>query len=118
MLPSLVSGILLKLGNKRRDEVEGGVKFGKVLQHGNHSIVVLHGMEPDPGHRINAFDQVLIEGLVHMPQEHETGLPLAHSQPELLSSAYGHATLAYAGCPAGLPENSPTDLTRAFSEGV
>src|ERR1019366_10578979 len=52
----------------------------ELLHQFHHPVVVLQGMQSHPGKAILAGYHVLVERLVHMPQEHQPDFPpvLAH----------------------------------------
>jgi len=68
-IDGLTGGVLGDLGHHRRHQVECLPDFGKLLQHANHAVVILERVHARPGQFVFAGDQVLVEGLVHVPEE-------------------------------------------------
>ncbi len=70
-----VAGLLarerLELHEHRRHQVEGDADVRELAQQRDHAPVVLEGMQPDPGQYVLARRQVLIQRLVHVPQQRD-----------------------------------------------
>ena len=66
--------VILNLGHQRRNKVEVLMDLGKLVQQLHHSVVVLEGVQPDPGKAILAGDHVFVERLVHVPEQHQPDL--------------------------------------------
>jgi hypothetical protein len=41
----------------------------KIVQNFYHAVVIFQGMEASPGKRVYACHQILVEGLVHVPEK-------------------------------------------------
>jgi hypothetical protein len=65
----IARGVLRHLRHHRRDQVERLPDFRKLLQNPRHAVVVLEGVHARPRQLVLAGDQVLVEGLVHVPEE-------------------------------------------------
>ena len=63
--------VILDLCHQRRNQVEVLVDVGKLVQQFHHPVVVLEGVQPDPGKAILAGDHVFVERLVHVPEQHQ-----------------------------------------------
>ena len=68
-----VAGLFVRerfeLDKHRGHEIEGRPDGRKFPQEGDHAPVVLEGMEPNPGEYMLAGHQVLVERLMHVPEE-------------------------------------------------
>ena len=71
-----VLGERLDLRDQRRHQVEGDAEPREFLEHGDHAPVVLDGVQPHPRQDVLAGGEVLVIGLVHVPQQRE----LHHAQ--------------------------------------
>ena len=65
----LARGVLRHLRHHRRHQVEGLPDFRKLLQNPRHAVVILEGVHARPRQLVLAGSQVLVEGLVHVPQK-------------------------------------------------
>ncbi len=63
----------LQLDQQRRHQVERDADIGKLPQQRHHPVVVLQGVQPDPGQDVLVRHQVLVERLVHVPQDRDSG---------------------------------------------
>src|SRR5262249_38918755 len=63
--------VILDLRQHGGDEVESLLDFGKVFQDSHHARVVLKRVQTGPGELIFAGPQILVERLVHVPEETE-----------------------------------------------
>ena len=68
-IDGVAGSVLGHLRHHGRHQVEGLTDLGKLLQHLHHAVVVLQRVHACPGEFVLAGNQVLIEGLVHVPQE-------------------------------------------------
>ena len=66
-------GKRLELHEQRRHEVERHLDVGKLPQERHHAVVVLQGVQPDPRQDVLARGQVLVKGLVHVPEDRDLG---------------------------------------------
>ena len=62
-----------ELDEKRRNQVERDLDRGMLPQDRHHAPVVFDGVHPDPRQHVLAGEQVLIERLVHVPQDRDAG---------------------------------------------
>ncbi len=65
----MAGGKRLELHEHRRHEVEGDLDVGKLLQKRHRPVVVLQRVQPDPRQDVLVGGQVLLKGLVHVPDE-------------------------------------------------
>ena len=71
----VVFGVIEDLFHQRGHEIEGGVHVRELLEHGDHVVVVLQGVQPDPRQQVFRLVQLLVQRLVHVPQhEHVQGI--------------------------------------------
>ena len=70
-VPSSAGYVVLYLRDQGRDEVEGLVNVGKLVEQLDHAVVVLESMQPDPGQPVLAADQVLVKRLMLVPQNYD-----------------------------------------------
>jgi hypothetical protein len=66
-----ILGERFELHDQRRHHVEGDAHVGKLPQQRHHAVVVLQPMQPDPGEDVFAGHQILVERLVHVPEERD-----------------------------------------------
>ena len=66
-----IRGKGLELRDERRHQVEGDMHAGELLEHGDHAPVVLDRVHPHPGQDVLAGGEVLVVGLVHVPQQRQ-----------------------------------------------
>jgi hypothetical protein len=73
------SGIVIfELCHQRRHNIEILVHLGKFFQQLHHSVIVLERVQTHPWKAIFTAYQVLVKGLVHMPEEEKSELALCH----------------------------------------
>jgi hypothetical protein len=63
---------LVELHEQRRHEVERDLDRRKLAEQGDHAEVILQRMHPDPRQDVFARYEVLVERLVHVPQNRHT----------------------------------------------
>ncbi len=63
--------VLIHLHHHGWHQVEGLMHLREFLQDFHHAVVVFHGVQARPGEMVLSRDQVLVEGLMHVPQEAE-----------------------------------------------
>ena len=72
-LEMAIAGIIarkrLDLHEQRGNQIEGQPDGGELLQERHHAPVVLGGVQTDPRQNMLTCDQVLIKGLMHVPEE-------------------------------------------------
>ena len=61
--------VILNLRDQRRHQVEVLVHVGKLIQQFHHAVIVFQGMQPHPRQAVLAGDQILVQGLVLMPEQ-------------------------------------------------
>ncbi len=64
--------VVLNLNDQRRHQIEVLVNIGKLIQQLHHAVVVLEGMQAHPRQAILARHQILVKGLVLVPEKDET----------------------------------------------
>src|SRR5262245_11913031 len=69
----LIGRECLQLHEERRHQVERGANLRELLQQRHHAVVVLQGMQANPRQDVLARDEVLVIGLVHVPEERNGG---------------------------------------------
>src|SRR6185295_11641245 len=62
-------GVFGDLRHHGRNQIERLVYLGEFVQHADHAGVILQGVQARPGQFILAGPQILVERLVHVPQE-------------------------------------------------
>ncbi len=80
-IPRLVefaAGVFLKLHAKRRDNIEGCVKFRNLLQNSDHAPVVFYGVQARPREDVPPTFGVAILRLVHVPEHYEVNARHRH----------------------------------------
>ena len=70
--------VVLDLRDQRGHDVEVLVNAGELLQQFDHAVVVLEGVQTHPRQAIFTADQVLVKGLVHVPQKEKSDTTLRH----------------------------------------
>ena len=68
----LAGYVVIDLYDERRNQVEVLVDARELIQQLHHAVVILKRMHPDPRKTIFACDQILVERLVHVPEEYQT----------------------------------------------
>ena len=68
-----VGGEGLELHQERRNQVERHPDGRKFAQQRDHPVVVLQGVEANPGEDVLAGDQIFVVRLVHVPEEGDLG---------------------------------------------
>src|SRR5262249_51982604 len=68
---SFFAAILFKLQNKRRDQIERLVNFGKFSRQCSHSKIVLGRVQIRPRHDVRVANDIFIERLMHVPEERD-----------------------------------------------
>src|SRR5580765_7226531 len=68
----LLGYIVLYLHYQRRHQIEILMDTRELIQKLHHAVVILERMHPDPGKSVFTCNQVLVKGLVHVPEENET----------------------------------------------
>jgi hypothetical protein len=72
-VPRFLTSERLQLDEQRGNQVERDPHRGMVPQERHHAPVVFDGVHPDPRQHMLPRQQVLIEGLVHVPQNRNAG---------------------------------------------
>jgi hypothetical protein len=67
-IPGAIVGKGLHLHEERGHEVEGHPHAGELLQDRNHAVVVLDRMQSYPGEDVLAGGEILVIGLMHVPE--------------------------------------------------
>ena len=63
--------IILDLRDQRRHQIEILVNGGKLIQHLHHAVIIFQRMQTHPGQAVLARDQILVKGLVLMPEKNQ-----------------------------------------------
>ena len=64
-----IGGEGLELHQHGRDQVEGDLDLGELAHERDHAVIVLEGMQAHPRQDVLVSDQILVERLVHVPQD-------------------------------------------------
>ncbi len=75
------SRVILNLPDQRRHEVEILVNAGELIQQLHHAVVIFERVHTHPRHSIFPGHQVLVEGLMHVPEEDYAELSQCHAIP-------------------------------------
>jgi hypothetical protein len=62
-------GKLLHLFHEAGNEIKGGLHRGERFEHFHHVDIILGGVEPDPGHLVFTGADILVKGLMHVPEK-------------------------------------------------
>jgi hypothetical protein len=65
------AGVLVHLRHHGRHQVEGLSHIGEFAQDLDHAVVILEGVQTGPWQLVLAGGEILIERLVHVPEEAE-----------------------------------------------
>ena len=79
--PGLVefsASVLFELPSESRNQIERGMKFGKLAKRLRHAVVVLEGVQARPRQNITARFRVLVLRLMHVPQHNQ--MDAVHSE--------------------------------------
>jgi len=61
--------VVLDLRNERRHQVEGLVDVRELVQQLHHAVIILERVQARPGQAVLGGHQVLVVGLVHVPEK-------------------------------------------------
>src|SRR5207237_10412631 len=67
-----------ELPSESRNQIERGMKFGKLAKRLRHAVVVLEGVQARPRQNITARFRVLVLRLMHVPQHNQ--MDAVHSE--------------------------------------
>ncbi len=73
--------VILKLPDQRWHKVEILVNAGKLFQQLDHAVVVFESVHTHPRHTICPGHQVLVKGLMHVPEENYAEFAQCHAMP-------------------------------------
>ncbi len=68
-----ISGKCLELHQERWHQIERHPHLGKLAQERDHAVVILQCVEPHPREDVLVCHEVLVERLVHVPQDGDAG---------------------------------------------